>query len=459
MRRTVLTLLLALGVGVTALHAQQRFGAITYSVPEGYELRSEAQRITFVRDAGDGTACFVHVYQALASTGDAAADFRHFWGQLVTQPYGSALPETHTVTDQGWTATAAGTQVTDQGHPYTLMLTVVSGHGRTVPIVAYYDHERYADDIARIIEGLDIDKDPAAASTASAAPAAASAPPAPTSVPASSAAIAGHAGTVYTAENVRREVRPDWVELTDPTHRIYLHYTVPIGEGGINLSNISSEDALWQRYVLPYFDITGAVEMPHKHTTGKMGLPDLAHAPARHRTTGASGYVALVAHPENGTYSPVVVFSPSRAAMEKTFGEIENAYRTQRFNYFPISAQRLTGTWSEAGGATNSYYSTATGQYVGAAGAVSSARYSFGPGANYTAEFKGASGVVGAMQVYQQKEAGTFTVAGPHVLSTRSQRGEVTTFDAGLVAVRGGWLLQIVNQKYSGSKYRLAKIK
>ncbi len=440
------------------LHAQQRFGAITYSVPTGYELRTEAQRITLVSDPGNGTACFVHVYQAMPSTGDPEADFRHFWGQLVTQPYGAAQPREEGSSVDGWTTLSARTQVTDQGHAYALLLTVISGHGRTVPIAAFFDDENYLSDIARIIEGLDIEKDPAAASTAAPSAPAPTAS-APASTPASSPSISGHTGTTYTAENVRREVMPDWVELSDGTHRIYLHYTVAIGEGGINLNNVSSEDALWQRFVLPYFDITGAVEMPNKNVMGKMGLPDLAHAPARHRATGASGYVALVAHPESGTYSPVVAFSPSRAALEKTFGEIENVYRAQRFNYFPISAPRLAGTWSEASGATNNYYSTATGLYVGSAGAVGSAKYSFGPGANYSAEFKGAVGAVGAMQVYQQKEQGTFTIAGPHVLSTRDQKGHVTTFDAGLVAVRGGWMLQIINQQATGLKYRLVKVK
>lgn len=472
--RRVALLLAALCMGwAIALAQVQSYGPIRYQLPEGFVAEQRTDRRIFIRDdKSTGGYCAIHLFAAMPSSGDARADFDHFWRQTMVQPYGAlASPEVSSESQEGWTVHAAAATVKDQGFDYACLLTVVSGHGRAVLIQTFYDNEKYVEVISAFMHGLDIKKDPAALVPAPSAP---SAPPTPAQsaqaqrpsapamgqAPSSATAIKGHSGTVYTANGIRREVMPDWVQLTSDNITVWLHYTVPIGAGGVSHTDGDGwEDALWRRFVLPYFEPTGPVEMPYRNTIGKMGLPELAQGPARQRATGAEGYVAMIAHPENGTYSPVVAFGPSREALEKVFEKIENAYFAQKHNYFPLDQQRLQGTWSEAGGATNNYYSTATGLYVGSAGAVSSTKYAFGPGTSYTAEFKGAVGMVGAMQTYQQKESGTFSLDGPHVMTTRPQKGDATTFDAGLIAVRGGWMLQIINQQATGLKYRLVRVK
>jgi len=258
------------------LYAQQRLGPITYTAPEGFKLGQFADRHTFDRDdQTDKSYCRIMLFNAVPSSGDAGADFRHFWGELVATPYKlTAPPAPESSSEDGWTVNVGAAQVTDQGYPYAALLTVASGHGRTVPIFALYDNEKYAEVISRFIEQLDIEKT---------APSAAS-PPNQVTQPAGSGA-SGFTGTVYTADGWRREVRPEWVDISQANLNARLHYTIELTN---DLRQGYIGDRLWDRVVAPAYEITGQLVCPNK---GRVQYVEtyLCMAPGRERATGRSG--------------------------------------------------------------------------------------------------------------------------------------------------------------------------
>jgi hypothetical protein len=122
-----------------------------------------------------------------------------------------------------------------------------------------------------------------------------------------------------------------------------------------------------------------------------------------------------------------------------------------------VGKNDLTGTWSNSGGATMNWYSTTTGNNVGATGAVTSDVFQFNNDQTYSSEHKGASGWVGAMNTFQQKYKGNYSVSNWELTINNRFEGKTETFDAWFEALRGGRVLHLQNKQYTGSQYNLFK--
>jgi hypothetical protein len=67
-------------------------------------------------------------------------------------------PKTETETDKGWTATAGGAAVDFQGGKSLAALTVISGGGVTVSILAVFNDESYAAQLAAFNSSIEMEK-------------------------------------------------------------------------------------------------------------------------------------------------------------------------------------------------------------------------------------------------------------------------------------------------------------
>ncbi|MEP6789228.1 MAG: lipocalin family protein [Acidobacteriota bacterium] len=155
----------------------EKLDIIEYTPPKGW-TKTPKDGLTVYNnyDKTTGGFCLLTVYPSTSSTGGPDKDFINAWNERVAKPFkAEANPKTETQTDGGWTSVSAATQIQSDGNTSAVMLTVVSGYGRTASILAILNNQEYFPQIEALMAGIKMDKAKAIAyakppSTASASP-------------------------------------------------------------------------------------------------------------------------------------------------------------------------------------------------------------------------------------------------------------------------------------------------
>ena len=107
-----------------------------------------------------GHFCIITIYASTVSTNDPDKDFRNDWKELVVTPYKAGdNPETETQTiEDGWKVVTSVAAVKVDGTDVYILLTVVSGFGKTVSIRCSMNHQSYVTDIDALFATMEFDK-------------------------------------------------------------------------------------------------------------------------------------------------------------------------------------------------------------------------------------------------------------------------------------------------------------
>lgn len=139
----------------------ETFDIATYIPPKDWKKNANhGANIYSTTNATKGTYCLLAIYASSQSSGDPQKDFTNKWNEQVVAPYtAEANPKTETQTSpDGWTAVAAGTQVKQDGIDSYVILTVFSGFGKTMSVLANFNDPAYATDIDAVLENMKLDK-------------------------------------------------------------------------------------------------------------------------------------------------------------------------------------------------------------------------------------------------------------------------------------------------------------
>ncbi|NJM53739.1 MAG: hypothetical protein HC846_10335 [Blastocatellia bacterium] len=216
----------------------------------------------------------------------------------------------------------------------------------------------------------------------------------------------------------------------------------------------NSKSYFWKNAVEPLFNVPNPQEF---REIG--GLVEFLEGAGVERSTGKSVYVGLNIVSKNGWGRAIVGVAPNKQAFQTQFPHPDNLAASESINRFAVTAKDLVGEWSGNGGSMVEIYNIYSGNYAGTMGAAMSDRFTFGANNSYQSAHKGASGNVGAMNLYSQKHNGTFKVSDWEVTLTSRFNGETSVYSAYFEAVRGGKVLHLMNKKFSGEKYALVKAK
>ena len=120
-----------------------------------------------------GRFCIITVYGATPGSGNPQGDFNREWNNLaVKNMKAEAYPKTDEQKGDGWTAVSGGAEVESEAGKAAGFLTVISGFGRTVSILAVFNDPAYVTQVDAFIRAIDLDKPAAPANhTAASAPA------------------------------------------------------------------------------------------------------------------------------------------------------------------------------------------------------------------------------------------------------------------------------------------------
>jgi len=139
----------------------EKLGVVKYTSPRGMTKLPKENTIIFSEfDQATGKFCIITLYGATPGTGTAAGDFAREWNNLVLKTFTTAErePSTATSSENGWTATGAGSEVEGAIGKAVAFLTVISGFGQTVSILGVFNDQSHAAKLDAFMSSVEMDK-------------------------------------------------------------------------------------------------------------------------------------------------------------------------------------------------------------------------------------------------------------------------------------------------------------
>lgn len=169
-------LLFFLLIPPSAICQTENLGVIKYAPVKGWTKTAKEHAVVFSAvDQTKGIFCFITLYAAAVSDSTPQKDFAREWKSRVVQPWNAdANPKTEIEKVGGWTAVAGGGQIDFQGNKAFAFLSVLSGFGKTVSVLAILNDNSYLPPFQAFVESLDVDKTVPAGSAKAATSASAS---------------------------------------------------------------------------------------------------------------------------------------------------------------------------------------------------------------------------------------------------------------------------------------------
>jgi hypothetical protein len=162
----------------------EKIDIIQYTPPKDWKKTPKDGLVVYnIFDKTTGGYCLLTVYPSIESVGDSKKDFATQWNERVVKAFkAEENPKTETQTDNGWTSVSAATQFESDGVKSAVMMTVISGYGRTASVLALLNNQEFFPQVDAFMTSIKMDKDQAIADVTPTptTPTAPTAPTAPT---------------------------------------------------------------------------------------------------------------------------------------------------------------------------------------------------------------------------------------------------------------------------------------
>lgn len=152
--------ILSLFVAGPVLAQTEKIDIIQFTSPAGWtKTPKDGLMVYSTTDKNTGGFCLLTVYPSTASAGSPNNDFANEWNEKVAKPFkAEANPKTETQTEDGWTSVSAASQFESDGATSAVMMTVISGYGRTASVLAILNNQEYLSQIDAFMTGIKMDK-------------------------------------------------------------------------------------------------------------------------------------------------------------------------------------------------------------------------------------------------------------------------------------------------------------
>lgn len=452
MKQILVSLFILIG---SSSHAQQQtFDITTYTPPKGWKANLQQNVMVYsIVDNVKKTWAQIGLYSSTASKGSIESDFTSEWNELAVKQYKATGLETNdALTANDWKVKAGGGKFRYNNADAIIMLTTMTGYNVCVSILATTNSQDYLDAIKSFLETVDLKKP--SGNLVNNKPVTQNSKP----------VLPGN--FTFTTTNFNdgwnSTVYEDYVLAAKGNIKVYLSFIEKFNASEFTGTGKEARFHYWDTWVSKYFT-TG-----DKKFQTASALSDYSEnyieGWAIDKQTGERRYIGMILNiiAYTGTLSIIVASAPDAAQLRQQFPKADQKYPNDlltmySYNKFAVGKSDLPGTWSSNGGGTVSWYSTTTGQYAGATGAAMSDRFIFNTNGTYSSEHKGGYGVVGSMNVYQQKYNGAYTVSNWQVTASKRWEGKTENFNAWFEIVTGGRVLHL--DAGGGKSYTLYKEK
>jgi hypothetical protein len=159
--KKIIPLLILTATMQQAFSQTETFDIATYSPPVNF-LKSEKQGVVIYTqtDESKGAFCMIAIYASTVSAGNEKKDFANEWKDLVVTPYkAESNPKTETQTNsEGWKAVAAAAPIKIEDADAYSILTVFSGFGKKLSVLATLNNQSYISTIDSLLQNMELDK-------------------------------------------------------------------------------------------------------------------------------------------------------------------------------------------------------------------------------------------------------------------------------------------------------------
>jgi hypothetical protein len=133
---------------------------IQYTPPKGW-TKTPKEGVMVYSDINKATNsfCLLTVYPSTQSAGSPQKDFTNQWNELVVKPFqAEANPKTETQSEDGWTSVSGAAQIESEGIKSYLIMTVLSGYGKTASVYAILNDQAYLPQLDAFMASIKMDK-------------------------------------------------------------------------------------------------------------------------------------------------------------------------------------------------------------------------------------------------------------------------------------------------------------
>jgi hypothetical protein len=155
----------------------------------------------------------------------------------------------------------------------------------------------------------------------------------------------------------------------------------------------------------------------------------------------------------------ITVFAPNAAYFNANFTSTADFNRMWNYNKYYATVADIIGEWKNSGGNGIEYYNVYTGNSVGMATAHVSDKFIFNNNGTYQSEHTGTSTFQGSVSHGKSNYTGTYTLNDMILKATGRKAGDPGEFTCYFEAVKYGFMLRLINKKYSGENIILYRVK
>ena len=144
----------------TVFGQTEKLGIVQYTPPKGMNKLPKENLVVFSElNQTTGAYCVITLYGATPGTGNPQGDFKREWNNLVVKAMkAEANPKTDTQTGDGWTAISGGSEVESEVGKAVGFLSVISGFGKTVSVLAVFNDPACVKQVDTFIGAIEMDK-------------------------------------------------------------------------------------------------------------------------------------------------------------------------------------------------------------------------------------------------------------------------------------------------------------
>ena len=454
MVRSLFLILTGLGMGFSTMGQSETFDIVTYNPPRNWKKEVADFAVSYVMTNNQTRGwCRISVYKSIKSSGDALNDFNSEWNNLISKTYsGTTMPKPESETEDGWTAYSGATTFQFENKEAYALLSTISGYGVEVSLLVLMNNQEFMREVEQTLSSLNLKKPEGQVTSNSSGVE----NPALPGITVSTAA--GSQGISISKTNFDdgwvAQPFADFVKVTKNQITVLLHYGIQITDEMRSSNNV--EGVLFDRLILPRYNVSNI----RKYDNGGPCYFCIYfyEADGIDKATGMKCHIGFRVITNNGISRCIEIISPSAAVFQQEFSTQEKIEAMLNYNKFAVTAADLIGKWEESTFAGVDMYNVNTGAYAGMNTSSSANSFVFNDDNTYSSNHKGAFGMVGSMQFYDQKYKGKMTVTNWDLTLTNRWEGKTDIFWAQFEAVRGGKILHLRDKSASGITYHLVKV-
>jgi hypothetical protein len=450
-------------IAVATAGAQTRyFDIFTFKKPAGFILTDANQKQVYQKNEGK-EYCQLILYPASQGTGNADADFKKAWDFFARRPAEKVNdPETYEKdSSAAWYNCFGAANGIYNNKKYVITVSSFTKGELTFYTAAVFTNQTYIQSVKDFIAGIQ----PNASKFVKTNNKPASNNNNTTGTNNTTIAANGNSNasnkitkpTITFDDGWTSMAYDDYISITKNNVEARIIFSDPKIDNALPQNTSIFEPYYWDNFVRRYYTVTGQpieIEKPQY----SMGEQNIWLAPATDKATGRQGYVGMIYVSNNGAANVVTVFGPDKQYFSGNFTTSADYRKMFNYNKFYASTQDLIGTWRNSGGSAIEYYNVYTGNSAGMATAHVSDKFTFKNNGTYESEHTGTSTFQGSLSHGVSKYNGNFSISDVNFKVTGRGNDDPGDFYCWFEAVKNGFMLRLINRKFSGQNMLLYRV-